>query len=142
MGSFDLLTRFYDESEKLGNLIHNASAKPILSLSEIVETYYHVMNVSSMVTILKQLDFNNDKALEKINKTETMISGTFDSEIHPKVSIYLTNSIQNIMKDLQSKNSEKKSKQDIENEAKQYEELRQMMSTREFVEQYGKSISG
>ena len=100
------------------------------------------MNVSSMVIMLKQLDFNNDKALEKINKTETIISDTFDSDIHPKINRYLTNSIQNIMKDLQSKNSEKRSKQDIEDEAKQYEELRQMMSTREFVEQYGKSISG
>ncbi len=34
-----------------------------------------------------------------------------------------------------------KSKEEIENEAKKYEKLRQMMSTKEFVEQYDKGLS-
>jgi len=42
---------------------------------------------------------------------------------------------------LQSINSEHKSKETIENEAKLYEKLREIMSTKEFVKQYDAGIS-
>jgi hypothetical protein len=45
------------------------------------------------------------------------------------------------VKILQSRDSEQKSKEDTENDAKLYEELRQKMSTKEFVEQYDKGLS-
>jgi hypothetical protein len=53
----------------------------------------------------------------------------------------LEKSIQSATQNLQSGNSEQKSKEDIQNETKLYEELRQTMSTKEFVEQYDKGLS-
>ena len=51
------------------------------------------------------------------------------------------NSISDITGDLQSLNSEQKSSETIENEAKLYEKLREMMSTKEFVKQYDAGLS-
>jgi len=50
----DISSMFHTESEKLENLINNASTKSELSIPEIIETYYQVTNVSSMTTMLKQ----------------------------------------------------------------------------------------
>jgi hypothetical protein len=54
---------------------------------------------------------------------------------------HITNSISGITSNLQSINSEQKSKETIENEAKLYEKLREIMSTQEFVKQYDVSLS-
>jgi hypothetical protein len=54
---------------------------------------------------------------------------------------HITNSISNITSNLQSINSEQKSNETIENEAKLYEKLREIMSTKEFVKQYDAGIS-
>ena len=53
----------------------------------------------------------------------------------------LINSIHDTTVNLQSSDPMQKSKDDVENEAKRYEELRQKMSTKEFVEQYDKGLS-
>ncbi len=50
----DISSMFSTESEKLENLINNATTKSELSIPEIVEAYYQIMNVSSMSTMLKQ----------------------------------------------------------------------------------------
>ncbi len=137
----DISGMFQIESEKLENLINNATTKSELSIHEIVEIYYQIMNVSSMITMLKpQIGANEPKFLEKLQETEKLISEKFNIVIHPQVIEQLTNSIQNATKNLQSGNGEK-SKEDIENESKLYEELRQKMSTKEFVEQYDKGLS-
>ena len=139
----DIPSMFHDESEKLENLINNATTKSELSLHEIIETYFQIMNVSSMAVILKQqLQADEHKILlDKIIDIERVISEKFNSSIHPLVLKKLTKSIQDSIKNLQSEDSEQKSKEDIENEAKLYEELRQKMSTKEFVEQYDKGLS-
>jgi predicted DNA-binding protein len=139
----DISSMFHDESEKLENLINNATTKSELSLHEIIETYFQIMNVSSMAVILKQqLQADEHKILlDKIIDIERVISEKFNSSIHPQVLKKLTKSIQDSIKNLQSEDSEQKSKEDIENEAKLYEELRQKMSTKEFVEQYDKGLS-
>ena len=49
--------------------------------------------------------------------------------------------IQEMTKNLQSGNSGEKSKEQIESDAKLFEELRQTMSTKEFVEQYENGLS-
>jgi hypothetical protein len=46
-----------------------------------------------------------------------------------------------LTKNLQSGNSGDKSKEKIESDAKLFEELRQKMSTKEFVEQYDHGLS-
>jgi predicted DNA-binding protein len=139
----DISSMFYDESEKLENLINNATTKSELSLHEIIETYFQIMNVSSMAVILKQqLQADEHKILlDKIIDIERVISEKFNSSIHPLVLKKLTKSIQDSIKNLQSEDSKQKSKEDIENKAKLYEELRQKMSTKEFVEQYDKELS-
>jgi len=139
----DISGMFHTESEKLENLINAATTKPELPIHEIIETYYQIMNVSSMITMLKpQIDVDEHKSfLEKIQETEKIISEKFNSNVHPQIIKILAKSIQDTMKNLQSGGSEQKSKEEIENEAKLYEELRQKMSTKEFVEQYDKGLS-
>ena len=139
----DISSMFHDESEKLENLINNATTKSELSIHEIIETYFQIMNVSSMAVMLKQqLQADEHKILlDKIIDIERVISEKFNSSIHPQVLKKLTKSIQDSIKNLQSEDSKQKSKEDIENKAKLYEELRQKMSTKEFVEQYDKGLS-
>ena len=142
MSATDEVSDMFDtESQKLVNLINTASVNPNLSIHEIVETYYQIMNVSSMITMLKQQIGTHQKPLsEKISETEKIISDKFNSQIHPKIMNNLTESIQEITKTIQSKGNGKKSKEEIDNEAKLYDELRQKMSTKEFAEQYDKGI--
>jgi len=143
MSSFDDISQmFHSEYEKLVNLINPASIQPDLSLHDIVETYYQIMNMSSMITMLKQQDSNDYKSLfGKIMESEKLISEKFNHIIHPQILQNLEKSIQETTKNLQSNTSEQKSKEEIESDAKLYAELRKKMSTKEFVEQYGKGLS-
>ena len=133
---------FYSESQNLQNILDTVTLKTDTSIHEIVETYYQVMNVSSMATMLKQqAGSESDPLLSKIQLTEKMISEKFDSIIHPMILAKLSSSIQDTMKNLQFENSGEKSKEQIELDAKLFEKLRQTMSTKEFVEQYERGIS-
>ena len=143
MTSSDAVSQMFDsESQKLQNLIDTANSKTDMNIHEIVETYYQVMNISSMCAMLKeQADSEPASLLSKIQETEKMISEKFDSIIHQKILEHLSTTIQELTKNLQSGNSGEKSKEQIESDAKLFEELRQIMSTKEFVEQYEKGIS-
>jgi len=137
----DISQMFQTESEKLENLINGTTSNSELSVHEIVEIYYQIMNVFSMITMLKpQIGADEPKFLEKLQESEKLISEKFNTVIHPRVIEQLANSIQNATNNLQS-NIGEKSKEEIENEAKQYEKLRQTMSVKEFVEQYNKGLS-
>ncbi len=141
--SSDISDMFEVESAKLTKLIDIASSKSTMSVHEIVETYYQVMNVSSMITMLKQ-QLNQDEhksILARIEEDEKIISTKFDSEIHPRILLTLSSSIHEITKSLQSQNSGEKSKEQIEKESLLYETLKQKMSTKEFVEQYDQGLS-
>jgi len=142
MTSADEISPIFDnESLKLQNLISIVNSKSDLSVHEIVETYYQVMNVSSMSTLLKeQVESQPNSLLDKIQVIDKSISEQFNSNIHPRIMKTLSTSIQETTEKLQSGNSGKKSKEEIESEAKLFEELRQKMSTREFVEQYNKGL--
>ena len=134
----DLLELFTSEYDKLENLVNAMNFNDELHVNQIVEVYYQITNVSSMITVVKpQLAQNNDKILY----AEKFISEKFNSIIHPKIMKHITNSISDITSNLQSINSEQKSKETIENEAKLYEKLREIMSTKEFVKQYDAGIS-
>ena len=142
MTSIDDISQMFDnESQKLQNLISIADSKSDLNLHEIVETYYQVMNVSSMSTMLKeQVESQPNSLLDKIQVIDKLISEQFNSNIHPQIMKTLSTSIQETTEKLQSGNTGKKSKEEIESEAKLFEKLRQKMSTREFVEQYNKGL--
>ena len=134
----DLLELLSSEYDKLENLVNAMNFDDELNVNQIVEVYYQITNVSSMITVVKpQLAQNNDKILH----TEKFISDTFNFTIHPKIMDHITNSISDITDNLQSLNSEQKSKETIETEAKLYEKLREIMSTKEFVKQYDAGIS-
>ena len=144
MSSFDDISEmFRSELDKLTHLLNSTNIDSNLSPTEIVEIYYQIMNMSSMNVMLKQqLNSDDQKSLlDEIIETEKLISEKFNHTIHPQILEKLTQSIQDITTNLQSSSSGQKSKEEIENEAKQYEELRQKMSTKEFVEQYGKGLS-
>lgn len=141
MTSADEISSMFDaESQKLENFLSNTYDN--MGIHEIIETYYQVMNVSSMISMLKQqLDAENHKnLLERIAKIEYLISEKFNTEIHPKILENLSKSIQETTKILQS-NSGEKTKEQIENESQMFEELRKQMSTKEFVEQYDKGLT-
>ena len=143
MTSSDAISQmFASESQKLTNLFDTADSKTDMNIHEIVETYYQVMNVSSMATMLKeQGNFEPEELLEKITQTEKLISERFNFVIHPKIMEKLSSLIQDLTKNLQSEPSDEKSKEQIEKDAKMFDELRQTMSTKEFVEQYETGLS-
>ena len=138
----DISQMFENESKKLESLFDVADSKTDMSIHEIIETYYQVMNVSSMTTMLKQqADSEPKELMDKIQNTENLIFKRFDSILHPKIMEKLSVSIQDLTKNLQSENSGRKSKNQIEMNAKLFDELRQTMSTKEFVEQYESGLS-
>jgi hypothetical protein len=138
----DVFPMFISESQKLQNLTDVANSKTDMNIHEIVEIYYQVMNVSSMIVMLKQqISLEPKELMEKIQESENLISEKFNSTIHPKILQKLSTTIQELTKNLQSRNSNEKSKEQIESDAKLFEELRQNMSTKEFVEQYDYGIA-
>ena len=142
MSSNDLIELFDTEFIKLENLVNEINLEHELPVNQIVSIYYQITNVASMMDVMKQQIANSDLSFhEKISNTETFISKKFNSIIHPKIMTNITNSISEITKNLQSLNSEQKSKETIENEAKLYEKLREIMSTKEFVKQYDSGLS-
>ena len=95
MSSFDDVSKmFHSEYEKLVNLINTAFTESDLSLHDIVETYYQIMNMSSMITMLKQqLGSNEHKLLfDEIIISEKLISEKFNHILHPQI-------LQNLEKD-------------------------------------------
>ena len=140
---YNFLELFTSESDKLESLVNAVNFHDTLSVNQIVEVYYQITNISSMIVVMKQqLDQTHDVILhEKILNTEKFISNKFNSDVHGKIMVYITNSISDITNNLKSLNSEQKSKETIENEAKLYEKLREIMSTKEFVKQYDSGLS-
>ena len=142
MSSNDLIELFIIEFEKLENLVNQINSGNELLVNQIVEIYYQITNVSSMIEVMKQqIDKSDLSYFEKISNAENFISKKFNSTIHPKIMINIENSISEITKNLQSLVSDQKSKETIENEAKLYEKLREIMSTKEFVKQYDAGLS-
>ena len=142
MSSNELFELFIIEFEKLENLANQINSENELLVNQIVEIYYQITNVSSMIEVMKQqIDKSDLSSFEKILNAENFISEKFNSTIHPKIMNNIENSISEITKDLQSLDSDQKSKETIENEAKLYEKLREIMSTKEFVKQYDAGLS-
>jgi elongation factor P--beta-lysine ligase len=142
MSSNELIELFTIEFEKLETLVNQINSENELPVNQIVETYYQITNVSSMIEVMKQqIDKSDLSSFEKISNVENFISKKFNSTIHPKIMNNIENSISEITKNLQSLGSDQKSKETIENEAKLYEKLREIMSTKEFVKQYDTGLS-
>ncbi|MBT8243405.1 MAG: hypothetical protein HKP34_06885 [Nitrosopumilus sp.] len=136
----DISKMFSSESQNLETLFDTLDSKTDMNIHEIVEAYYQVMNVSSMATMLKTQADSEPDLMDKIHQTEKLISSRFDSVIHQKIFKKLSATIDELTKNLQSASGEK-TKEQTELDAKLFEELRQNMSTKEFVQQYENGIS-
>ncbi len=137
MNHEDVSRMFHAESDKLEGLISNAAVTD-LPVSEIVEIYYQVINVSSMALMLRQ-QIDPDKhrqLLDMITHAESIISERFNSDIHPRIQANLADLITESTNNLQSQDTGNNTDMSAA-----YENLRQMMSTREFVGQYEKGLS-
>ncbi len=140
---------FTSESSRLQDVIsHALKNSEKLSISEIIEVYYQVSNVTSLVKFLRQKfrdienTEENETLLKKIQKIEKLIDEKFNETLHPLVMSQLQKSIENSRKNLKDMktNQGTKSKNEIDNQARVYEKLRQTMSTKEFVIQYNKLL--
>ncbi|MBC8251334.1 MAG: hypothetical protein H8E89_07095 [Candidatus Nitrosopelagicus sp.] len=131
------------ESEKLQQTIETISKISEKKIPDIINLYYQVVIVQTLAKKLKDDFESSDKSehkklLDKIEEIQKYISDIFTKSLNPEILTQLTNSIQNSTENLKllGQNSEQKTKETIEKEAILYKELRELMSTKEFVEQY------
>jgi len=134
---------FQLESDKLDNSIQRIEEKSKKSLSDIIDVYYQVIKVGSMVKLLKEnyqvkTESKHQTLFERIDNVQKHLVEKFNTTHHPIILSHLTDSVQSQTANLKTiaNESDQKSKERIEEEAKLYKELRDLMSTKEFVEQY------
>ncbi len=141
----ETLELFTSESEKLQKIIDSIPKTSEKKLSDIINLYYQVTMVQTLAkkikSDLKSLT-ENQNLFDEINKTEEYMNEKFSKSLHPEILSELTSSIQVSTDNLKrlGQNSEQKTKETIEKEALLYKELRELMSTKEFVEQYETGI--
>ncbi len=130
-----LLSSEFKKLEKIIEDVNNSAEKTI---PDIVNLYYQVIMVQTLARKIKSDISENQNLSDKINEIQAYISERFSKSLHPEILSQLTNSIQISTENLKllGQNSEKKTKEIIEKEALLYKELRELMSTKEFVEQY------
>ena len=132
------------EFEKFQTIIDSISKNSKKMIPDIVSLYFQATMVETLSKKLRQDIVESDQQtyLEKINKIQKYVDENFSKSLHPVILSQLVNSIQKSTNDLKllGQNSEAKTKEIIENEARLYKELRELMSTKQFVEQYESGI--
>ena len=132
------------EFEKFQKIIDSMPKNSEKMIPDIVSLYFQATMVETLSKKLRQdiVESDQKKHLEKINKIQKYVDENFSKSLHPVILSQLVNSIQKSTNDLKllGQNSEAKTKEIIENEARLYKELRELMSTKEFVEQYDSGI--
>lgn len=141
----ETLELFTSESEKLQKIIDSIPKTSEKKLSDIINLYYQVTMVQTLAKKIKsdlKPPTENQNLFDEINKTEEYMNEKFSKSLHPEILSELTSSIQVSTDNLKQlgQNSEQKTKETIEKEALLYKELRELMSTKEFVEQYETGI--
>ena len=134
---------FNSESEKLHKILEFTSKKEQKTILEITDMYYQVIMVRGLAKILTQnfeisANFEHKKLIDKIEEIQKYIVDNFTESLHLEILTQLKSSIKSSTENLKllGQNSEQKTKETIEKEALLYKELRELMSTKEFVEQY------
>ena len=139
--SLELLDSEFEKFQKLINSIPKNSEKII---PDIVSLYFQATMVETLSKKLKEdiSGSEQQKHLEKINTIQKYVDENFSKSLHPEILSQLVNSIQQSTDNLKllGQSTEEKTKEIIENEARLYKELRELMSTKEFVEQYDAGI--
>ena len=139
--SLELLDSEFEKFQKLMDSIPKNSEKII---PDMVNLYFQATMVETLSKKLKEdiLGSEQQKYLEKINTIQKYVHENFSKSLHPEILSQLINSIQKSTDNLKllGQSTEEKTKEIIENEARLYKELRELMSTKEFVEQYDAGI--
>jgi len=139
--SLELLDSEFEKFHKLMDSIPKNSEKII---PDIVSLYFQATMVETLSKKLKEdiSGSEQQKHLEKINTIQKYVDENFSKSLHPEILSQLINSIQKSTDNLKllGQSTEEKTKEIIENEARLYKELRELMSTKEFVEQYDAGI--
>ena len=137
---------FQSESEKLQKTIESLPNTSEKEIPDIINLYYQVTMVQTLAKKIKS-DLESptpesQNLFDQINKTERYLNEKFSKSLHPEILSQLATSIQTSTDNLKllGKNPEQKTKETIEKEALLYKELRELMSTKEFVEQYETGI--
>lgn len=139
----DSFQMFTTDSKKLMSAVDVALTKTEIEISEIIPIYYQTMTLNSLGELLLnklQNVENTDSMKTEIVQISKFISEKFNSKLHPSIMVYLSDSVVKISEKLRKDSSLEKSKNEIESQAQLYDFLRQVMSTREFVEQYDKGL--
>ncbi len=141
----ETLELFTSESEKLQKIIDSIPKTSEKKIPDIINLYYQVTMVQTLAKKIKsdlKSPTENQNLFDEINKTEEYMNEKFSKSLHPEILSELTSSIQISTDNLKrlGQNSEQKTKETIEKEALLYKELRELMSTKEFVEQYETGI--
>ena len=126
------------EFKKLEKIIKDVDSSAEKIIPDIVNLYYQVIMVQTLARKIKSDISENQDLVSKIDEIQAYISERFSKSLHPEILSQLDSSIQFSTENLKllGQNSEKKNKETIEKEALLYKELRELMSTKEFVEQY------
>ena len=131
---------FSQESKVLEESIEETLKKlESLKITEIIQIYYKVINMSSMIRALKSQNDTSIHKLEKIKHIENIIKEKFNAIIHKSITEQLAKEIKKSMihlKKIKNENKQKRNTETIKQEAKLFEKLREIMSTKEFVDQY------
>ena len=139
--SLELLDSEFEKFQKLMDSIPKNSEKII---PDMVNLYFQATMVETLSKKLKEdiSGSEQQKHLEKINTIQKYVDENFSKSLHPEILSQLINSIQQYTDNLKllGQSTEEKTKEIIENEARLYKELRELMSTKEFVEQYDAGI--
>tara|TARA_Y100001938_G_C7940898_1_gene354261 strand:+ start:311 stop:751 length:441 start_codon:yes stop_codon:yes gene_type:complete len=132
------------EFEKFQNLINSIPKNSKILIPDIVSLYFQATMVETLSKKLRDdmSESEQQKHLEKVNTIQKYVNENFSKSLHLEILSQLENSIQKSTNDLKilGQNPEEKTKEIIENEAQLYKELRELMSTKEFVEQYDAGI--
>ncbi len=133
---------FMIESGRLAGAVEAAASRE-LSVAEIAETYHLVMNVSAMITALGGRDAaaGPGPLQERIAEAGKAIDG-FNAAAHPRILAGLAASVEEAAEALRAGSDPGTPPGGDGGTADAYEELRQMMSAREFVEQYDSGLAG
>ena len=138
--SFELII---SEFEKLRQSIETISKLSEKNIPDIINLYYQAVMVHTLTKKIKDDfefydKFEHEKLLDKIDEIQKYLVDNFNKSLHPEILSQLKNSIQSSTENLKllGQNSEQKTKEIIEKEALLYKDLRELMSAKEFVEQY------
>ena len=116
-----------------------------LKIEDIIGLYFQVINVTSFTKSLSEgkimIEKNSDE-FKKIEEVEKYIDEKFNGYLHPLLMSQLEKTIEDFKTDLKNTSTKQntKTKSEIEKQAKDFEQLRQLMSTQEFVNQYDRVL--